>query len=157
VIWNAKQELGASFDGKVSIELRARPYIPFLRFDAIDKIKKGKPTDITWRGGTPQNILNFELWRKGKKVYVNPNVPNAQFTKIEIPRSVKPGGGYTFRVIDSKNKDLAIETAPFRVKSKIPLFAKILPIIAVGAVISLIDAPATEDPIPDPIGTPNRQ
>jgi hypothetical protein len=157
VIWNAKQELGANFDGKVSIELRARPYIPFLRFDAFDKIKRGKPTEVTWRGGTPQNILNFELWRKGKRVVVTPNIPNAQHAKIEIPRSVKAGKGYTFRIIDSKNKDLAIETAPFAVKPQMPLLIKLLPVLAAGAIISTLGSSGAEGPIPDPIGMPSRQ
>ena len=162
VVWNAKQELGALFDGKVAIELRAKVYIPFLRFDSFTKIKRGKPTQVTWRGGTPQHILNFELWRKGQRILTIPNVPNAGHTQMEIPASVKKGRGYTFKIVESKNKDLAIQTLPFAVKPKHPFLVKVIPFIAIGGAFYALDVFGGEessetDPIVNPIGTPIRK
>jgi hypothetical protein len=156
VMWNAKQELGADFNDKVAIELRARIYIPFLRFDSFEKIKRGKPTQITWRGGTPQNILNFELYRNGKKETTIPNVPNAGHTAMLIPMSVKPGKGYSFRISDSKNKDLVVQTSTFAVKPKVPFLVKVLPLVVIGAVVPLVGGGGEggEKSIPDPPSTP---
>jgi hypothetical protein len=156
VMWNAKQELGASFDDKIAIELRAKVYIPFLRFDSFTKIKRGKPTQVTWRGGTPQHVLNFELWRKGERVSTIPNVPNAGHTQLVIPSSVKRGKGYTFRIVESKNKDLAIQTMPFVLKPKVPFLVKALPFLAIGGVLAsgILTPDKPNDNIVDPIGTP---
>jgi hypothetical protein len=158
ITWNAKKELGEAFNDKVSIELRARVFIPFIRFDSFEKIKRGKPTEVTWRGGTSQNILNFELWRAGKRVEVIPNIPNAQHAKIEIPRNVKAGKNYTFKIVDSKNKDLVIQTAPFTIKPKVPLLLKLLPIAVIGGVAGLVGGKSgsTEQGVADPPGLPVR-
>ncbi len=159
LIWNAKKELGENFNDKISIELRARLFIPFIKFDSFEKIKKGKPTEVTWRGGTPQNILNFELWRNDERVLVIPNIPNAQHAQIEIPGSVKPGKNYTFKIVDSKNKDLAIQTSPFIIKPKMPLLVKVLPILAVGGAIVLLggeNGTTGDSEIVDPNGLPPR-
>jgi hypothetical protein len=137
LVWNAKKELGESFNAKVAIELRAKVFIPFIRFDSFTKIKRGKLTEVTWRGGTAQNILNFELWRNGEKILVLPNIPNAQHATIKIPSNVKAKKGYTFKIVDSKNKDLAIQTAPFEVKPRTPLLLKVIPVIAIGSVVAL--------------------
>ena len=64
ITWNAKEELGADFEGKVGLEVRGRLYIPFVRLDGLNKtFKRTRPTEITWTGGTQQNILNFEIGR----------------------------------------------------------------------------------------------
>jgi Ser-Thr-rich glycosyl-phosphatidyl-inositol-anchored membrane family len=159
ITWNAKQELGEAFNDKVSIELRARVFIPFIRFDSFEKIKRGKPTEVTWRGGTAQNILNFELWRAGKRVEVIPNIPNAHHAKIEIPSHVKAGKNYTFKIIDSKNKDLVIQTAPFTIKPKVPLLFKVLPLVIVGGVVGVLaggKSVSTEQGVVDPPTLPTR-
>jgi len=155
LVWNAKQDLGAEFSDKISIELRARIYIPFIRFDAIEKIKRGKPTEVTWRGGTPQNILNFELYRNGKKVDVIPNIANVSHTQLTLPVSVKPGKGYIFRIVDSKNKDQVVETPSFRVKRKVPLGVKLLPVLALGGALYIFGSSSTSNKeIPGPPDTP---
>lgn len=138
LVWNAKKELGESFNAKVAIELRAKVFIPFIRFDSFNSIKRGKPTEVTWRGGTSQNILNFELWRNGEKILVLPNIPNAQHATITIPASVKAKKGYVFKIIDNKNKDQAIQTATFQIKPKTQLWLKVLPIVAVGGAVAFL-------------------
>jgi hypothetical protein len=133
-------------------------FIPFIKFDSFEKIKKGKPTEVTWRGGTPQNILNFELWRNEERVLVIPNIPNAQHAKIEIPASVKSGKYYTFKIVDSKNKDLAIQTTPFAIAPKTPFIVKVLPVLAVGGAVVLLSGDKStggDQDIVDPKGFPD--
>ncbi|MFN5555434.1 MAG: Ser-Thr-rich GPI-anchored membrane family protein [Chryseotalea sp.] len=158
LVWNAKKELGETFNSKISIELRAKVFIPFIRFDSFSKIKRGKLTEVTWRGGTAQNILNFELWRNGEKVLVLHNIPNAQHATIKIPANVKAGKGYTFKIIDSKNKDLAIQTAPFQIKPRTPHILKAVPLLAVGGALALLGGGGSEaeSEIENPPAFPNR-
>ena len=63
---NIKEEFGPEFEGKLAFELRARVYIPFIRitsFSEYKKFKRGKPYEIQWSGGRPQNVLNFDLYK----------------------------------------------------------------------------------------------
>jgi hypothetical protein len=141
VIWNAKQELGATFDGKVSVEIRARVYVPFIVFDNFDKIKRGKPKEITWRGGSRQNTLNFELYNKRDEkvttVIANINAA-AGNTSLSIPSDVKAGKGYRFKIVDSKNKDQVIYSSRFAIKRKVPLLVLALPVVAGGAAVVML-------------------
>lgn len=139
LIWNAKKELGEDFEGTVAVEVRARVYVPFILFDSFDKIKRGKHKEVTWRGGTKQNILNFELYNsKGKQVAVIPNVSNSGHTRLYIPTDVKTGKDYRFRIVDSKNKDQIVYTETFSVKRKVPLVLLVAGVAAVGGGVVLL-------------------
>jgi hypothetical protein len=156
ITWHAKEELGADFDGKVSLEIRGRLYIPFVRLDgAYEVIKRLKDYEITWTGGTEQNILNFDLYRNGNKVTSFPNIANVGHFTLKLPSDIKPGKGYTFKISDTKNKDQIVNTTPFRVKRKTPLLLKIIPIIAIGAIIPMLTKSSnSKSGIPEAPGHP---
>ncbi|MBL7852451.1 MAG: hypothetical protein JNN04_16215 [Cyclobacteriaceae bacterium] len=142
IVWNSKDELGASFHGDIELEVRGRVYVPFVRFDGFQEeqvIRRGKPKTMTWSGGTRQNILNFSIYNKdGEFVDVIPNVANSGSYEMVIPMTVKPGKGYYFMVSDSKNKDQVMKTPPFEVKRKVPLGVKLIPVVAVGAAAAFL-------------------
>ena len=128
IIWDPFAELGKSFNGKVALKLRARVFVPFVRFESLEEYKtivRGRPYNVTWSGGTAQNILNFELYRGARKVAAFPNIANVGHHKLTLPASVKPGEGYRFKISDSKNSDEVAYTAEFRVRRRIPLAAKL--------------------------------
>jgi len=133
IVWNAKEELGAAFNGKVGLEVRGRLYIPFVRLEGLNKkLKRLTPTEITWSGGTQQNILNFDLYRGEERVTRFANIANVGHYILTIPTTVKPGKGYRFKITDSRNKDQIVNSAPFRVKRKIPLLMKAIPVAVIG-------------------------
>jgi hypothetical protein len=133
IVWNAKEELGAAFNGKVGLEVRGRLYIPFVRLEGLNKkLKRLTPTEITWSGGTQQNILNFDLYRGEERVTRFANIANVGHYILTIPTTVKPGKGYRFKITDSRNKDQIVNSAPFRVKRKIPLLMKAIPVVVIG-------------------------
>lgn len=137
--WNARQELGAAYSGKVAVEIRARVYVPFILFDDFESIKRGKPKDITWRGGARQSTLNFELYnRNDEKVITIPNI-NAQagHTSLYIPTDVKSGRGYRLKIIDSRNRDQVVYTDRFVIRRKVPLALMAVPVVAAGGAIML--------------------
>lgn len=159
IVWNAKEELGADFEGKVSLEVRGRIYIPFIKLDELQKsFKRGKPTHVSWSGGSSQAILNFELYRDNEKIESYPSVPNVKQYDFTVSTSVKPGSGYYFRISDSKNKDDVVISPQFSVNRKVPLVLKVAGIAAVGGAILAIGgsskpnndipAPLTPDTIP---------
>ena len=66
IIWRAKEELGADFDGRLSLELKGSLYVPFISIEGLEEgavFKRGKPNDVTWSGGRGDNVLNFELYK----------------------------------------------------------------------------------------------
>ena len=136
IVWNSKEELGASFIGNVELEVRGRVYIPFIRLVGFEDVKDRKrtvPFIVKWTGGSSGNILNFQLYNKDHKlVHTFPNAPNELQYKLTIPGSVKPGKGYYFRISDSKNSDQVVNSPSFTVKPKYPLPLKAVPVILVG-------------------------
>lgn len=139
IVWNAKEELGADFEGKIGLEVRGRVYIPFVRLDGLNKsFKRDRPYEITWTGGTQQNILNFDLYKGDNKVTTFPNIANVGHYTLTMPTSVKPGKGYKFKITDTRNKDQIVYSVPFSVNRKIPLLFKAVPIAALGGVIYLL-------------------
>lgn len=152
IVWSAKEELGADFEGKVGLEVRGRLYIPFVRLDGLNKtFKRTRPTEITWSGGTQQNILNFDLYKGDEKITSFPNIANVGHYTLTMPMTVKPGKGYRFKITDSKNKDQIVYSQPFAVKSKIPIYIKAIPVVVVGAgVYFLVSGNKEPKNIPDP-------
>ena len=144
---NIKDEFGPEFDGKLSFELRAKVYIPFIRlhgFGDFKKFKRGKPYEIQWSGGRPQNVLNFELFKGDQKVHTFSGIPNGGKYTILFPMDTKPAKNYSFRISDSKNKDEVVNTTAFAVKRKIPMIVKVIPVFAIGGVVYFLTKPKPE-------------
>jgi hypothetical protein len=147
ISWNTRQELGETFEGEVGLEIRGRVYIPFVRLDGqYSTIKRMKPYEMTWTGGTQQNILNFDLYKDGEKVTSFPNIANVGHYTLTIPSSVKPGKGYSFKITDTRNKDQIVNTSTFTVKRKVPLLIKAIPVALVGGLVYWL---VSQDPEPD--------
>lgn len=153
IVWNAKEELGTDFEGKIGLEVRGRVYIPFVRLDGLHKsFKRDKPYELTWTGGTQQNILNFELYKGESKVTTFPNIANVGHYTLTMPLSVKPGKGYKFKITDSRNKDQIVYSQSFGVTRKIPLLLKGVPVALLSGGIYLLTSGSKEPQnIPDPI------
>jgi hypothetical protein len=156
IIWIAKEELGATFKGKVALELRGRLFVPFINTESLDKYtvyKRKRKYNITWSGGTPQNILNFDLMKGDKKVLTFPNLANVSHHSLEFPGYIKPGN-YKFKISDSKNKEEVVYTNSFKIRRKIPLALKAIPVIAIGAGVYFLLQPSPQGE-PDIGGPPD--
>jgi hypothetical protein len=160
ITWYAKDELGAEFVGKVSVEIRGRVYLPFIKLDQMTKaMKRLKSYELTWTGGTQQNILNFELFQGDEKVTNFPNIANVGHYTLNLPRDTKAGHHYYFKITDSKNKDQVVISPQFSVKRKMPLVAKgmLIGALGIGAVVGILEATKTPvtPSIPEAPGRPN--
>lgn len=115
------------------MEIRGRIYIPFVRLNG------------SYQTNTEQNILNFDLYRDEQKITSFPNIANVGHHAFTLPTSVKPGKGYSFRIIDTKNRDQIVNTKSFVVKRKVPLLLKVVPFVAIGVVIATLPKPTLDD------------
>ena len=151
IVWNANEEFGANFEGKVAFEVRSKIYIPFLTLKEFNfkKLKRGRSYEITWGGGRPQNILTFDLFHGEKRVATFSNIANIGHHTMVIPMHVKPGDGYQFRISDTKNKDEVIHTGTFRITRKVPLLLKVVPAVMLGLAGYVVLSPT--DPHKDDI------
>jgi hypothetical protein len=150
IVWDAREELGELFDGSVALEIRGRVFVPFINVEQINHykvFKRGRKYALTWSGGTPQNILNFDLFNKDQKVLTFPNVANVGHHQFEFPVHLKPGKSYRFRVSDTKNRDDVVYSQPFQVKRKVPLLLKVIPatLAATALGIFFVNRSGTEE------------
>ena len=152
--WSAKEELGVDFkEGNISLEVKGRLYIPFIRFDGnYETFKRGKKYEITWTGGTQQNILNFDLYQGTKKITSFPNIANVGHYTLVIPNSIKPGKEFRFRISDTRNKDQIVNTKEFSIERRVPLVYKIVPPILVGVGAYLFIKSNQPEPLEGPPG-----
>ncbi len=126
IVWHAQKELGDDFKGDVAIEVKGKIYIPFVTlngFEEMGALKRGKPYKVTWVAGRGSNVLTFDLFnKKGEMVHSFTNIANVGEYDIELPKGVKAGKGYRFRITDQKNKEDVVYTPEFTIKRKVPLY-----------------------------------
>ena len=84
--------------------------------NAYKEFKRKRTYNLTWSGGAPQNILNFDRMKGAKKVISFPNLANVGHHSFEFPVYIKPWKNYHVRISDSKNTDEQVVTTPFRIK-----------------------------------------
>jgi hypothetical protein len=145
IIWHAKEELGSSFKDYVSLELKGKLYIPFITleaFEEIEKIKREAPANVTWQAGRGSNVLRWDLYNKNDElVYTFTNVANVGNYELVVPKEVKPGKGYYFKISDQDNSEDVIYTPSFMIKRKIPLALQVgVAGVALAAIYIIIDS-----------------
>jgi hypothetical protein len=150
IAWAYKDELSATFEGKISVEVRGRIFLPFVGVSGINQykmFKRKQKYNLTWTGGAPENILNFDLFHGETRIYTFPNLANVGHYAFEFPSHVRPGKNYRFKVSDTKNKEEVVFTQPFKIKRRVPLLLKAIPILLGGSLIYfLIQSADTKAP-----------
>lgn len=142
VEWNLLQEFG-TYKGKISLELRGKVFVPFVKlknFDAQKTYKRGKSYDIAWRPGNT-NPIHIELYKGSQRVGGELNHPNNGLYTLSISSKVKPGKDYRLKITDSKRSDEIVYSEYFTVKPKVPLIVKVIPAVAVvGGLVFLLSS-----------------
>jgi hypothetical protein len=140
IAWKAREDLKADFKGDVELEIRGRVYVPFIHVTdfASRTRRRTAPFFVKWTGGTPQNILKFQLYKGDKLVQDFPNAPNEHQYKLTLPATVRPSKNYYLKISDAKNSEQVVITPTFHVKRRIPLALKLIPAMAAGGLIYLL-------------------
>lgn len=105
--WSIVQEL-AGYKGDMSLEVRAKVFLPFVKiagFDTKKTYKRGKTHPLTWNSGNRSGTIDIELFDGKDRVQRDPNVANTGKYEWVILPSIKPGSNYRLRFTDTKNRE----------------------------------------------------
>lgn len=157
--WNLIQEY-ENYKGKLSLEIRGKVFVPFVKlreFDTKKTYKRGKNYDIAWRPGNT-NPIHIELLKGSQKVSGELNHPNNGKSTLSIGPKVKPGKDYRLKITDSKKPDEIIYSDYFKVAPKVPFILKLIPALAVAGGLAFLagsgDSGGEGDIVKDPIADP---
>lgn len=137
--WNLLEEYG-SFKGKLSMEIRGKVFVPFVKlknFDTKKTYKRGKSYEIAWRPGNT-NPIHIELYKGSQRVSGELNHPNNGLYSLSISSQVKPGKDYRLKITDSRVSDQIIYSDNFKIARKIPFIVKLIPTLAVAGAIGVL-------------------
>lgn len=159
--WNIIDEFGG-YKGKLSLEVRGKVYVPFVRlqdFNTDMKYKRGKSYTVKWRPGNSNPVI-IELYKAGQRISGDVNQPNNGSYTLFVPKHAKDGKDYYLKITDARNSDEVINTGVFTVASAVPFWAKIAaPVVVAGGVAAVVlsggggngeEPPGNESDIPDP-------
>lgn len=160
IVWDVTKEIG-DFDGIISLEIRGRVYVPFVKLSMREKqvFKRGRNYPLNWTSGNLSGMVNLELFNAaGERMWGENNVSNVGKYDWFIPGSVKQGSGYRLKFTNTKDRNDVVYSLPFIVKPKIPFWVKVASGVVVGATSYYISTKASSSnkpkPYPDPI-SPN--
>jgi hypothetical protein len=137
--WNINEEY-QGFKGKLSLEIRGKVFVPFVKlrdFDIERTYKRGKSYNIAWRPGNT-NPIHIELFKGSQRVGGELNHPNNGAYTLSIPPGVKKGKDFRLKITDSKHPDEIIYSDYFKVSPKIPLLLKVVPTVAVAGALAVV-------------------
>ena len=162
IVWDITKELG-TFKGDISLELRGRVYVPFVKIKDITEdqvFKHGKNYPLNWTSGNLSGQINIELFNSSdERIWGENNVPNVGKFDWYIPGNVKKGKNYRLKFTNAKDRNDVVYSPSFIVKPKIPLVAKIagLAVVAVGVEVLLSQKSKTSEAAPygSPQAPPN--
>lgn len=137
--WNINDEY-KGYKGKISLEIRGKVFVPFVKlrdFDTSKKYKRGKSYDIAWRPGNT-NPIHIELYKGSQKVQGELNHPNNGQYTLSIDSKVSKGKDFRLKITDSKYPDNIIYSEYFTITPKIPLLLKAIPVAAVAGGLGIL-------------------
>lgn len=143
--WNITEEFGA-YKGRLSLEIRGKVYVPFVRlqgFDVDRSYKRGHSYGLTWKPGN-SNPVNIELYKGGERVGGDINLPNNGSHTLFIPAHAKKGDDYRLKISDARNSEEVLYTEYFAVTPKVSTVVKVLPILAIGGAVVLLGGGSKE-------------
>ena len=155
VVWDIQKELPPDFDADISIKVKAAKVIPpFAKMQAKPLLKtgykRGQSVDVQWTGGKPSDKIHIDLYKDGiLNQKLAENLGNGQqLYQWSLPKGLK-GSGYSFAINNASEKS---SSGTFKVKPKIPLLLKVLPVLVIGGVVVALGgskSTATDSPTND--------
>jgi len=141
VVWNAKNEI-PDYKGDLVIEVRGeagvvsssvRP-LSFLS-PSGGGVKRGKMMNISWSGGSPSESIELNLLKDGAVTQKISEQGNNGVYSWQVPQGTK-AGTYQLRLIGGASGE--VTSANFKIKPKVSLLVKVLPVVAVGAAAAVL-------------------
>lgn len=124
ILWNAKKALGEDFSSGIKFEIKGQVYVPFIELEGVKEgmvVKRGKSTDFRWSGGRGDNILTVDLYKGEQLIRGLGELPNTGTATLKLPKDIKPGSGYRYKISDERNRDEVVYSKSFTIKRQVPL------------------------------------
>ncbi len=151
---DAKNEIG-NYKGELSFEVRAEVIAAFALTNNVSSAKRGKSIALAWRGGVKNQDVKIELLRAGVSQGAVGTVGNNGIYQWLVLSNHKTGTDYQLRLVNGKE---TVTTGRFAIKHKVPTLLKVLPLVAVAAVVGLVGGSPAKDsklPLPPDLGLVN--
>lgn len=153
------------YSGPLDFQINANLVYSPLRFlspSTATSVKKGKSMNLVWRGGAKNARYNLGLYKSGVKISTIKSGFSNKTAIWQVPSDSKPGSDYTMKVEVENNMEQSAFTKEFKIKRKIPIVVKVLPLVIAGGVFAVISGggssepgTTTSDDLPGPPDTPN--
>lgn len=147
--WNIFEEFG-SYKGDLELEVRGKVFIPFVKVQSFGhgrKFKRGRAYELAWRPGNT-NPVHIEVFKGSQRVQGELNIPNSGKHTVNLGPQLKPGKNYNLKVTDSRKSDDFVTTEKFKVKRKVPLFFKLIPVFGVAYLVYTQAGSSKEEDLP---------
>lgn len=147
--WNIFEEF-SSYKGDLELEIRGKVFIPFVKLQSFGhgrKYKRGKAYELAWRPGNT-NPVHVEVFKGSQRVQGELNIPNNGKYTVNLNPHLKPGKNYNLKVTDSRKSDDFVTTEKFKVKRKVPLFFKLIPVFGVAYLVYTQAGASKEQDLP---------
>jgi Ser-Thr-rich glycosyl-phosphatidyl-inositol-anchored membrane family len=148
IVWDITKELGA-FKGNISLELRGRVYVPFVKIKDLYEgqvFKRGKNYPVNWTSGNLSGQVNIELFNEdGERIWGENNVANVGKFDWYIQGNIKKGHDYKLKFTNARDRNDVAYSLPFTIKPKIPLAVKAAGVVAVAAAVGIVVSTRTSE------------
>jgi len=165
IFWTPREELPGNFNQEIQFKIVSEAMVPPIDIEpfiitqplAGSNFKRGKKLELRWTGSNPGNEVKFELFRDGQKVTDLNQIQNQGFYTWQIPIKTKVGKGYSIKLTDASDPRVSGFSEEFTLKHKLPTVVKLIPILAIGIVVTVMTTggdekqPAETDSLPEPI------
>lgn len=157
IIWDSKAEL-TDYKGAVTLEIRGEPLAALptantnptstqtqvtqtpvnntmnFRSPSGGSVKRGKPMTISWTGGVLSDNITLDLLKGGARDRQLSQMTNIGSYQWSVPPKMDKG----YYQVRLQSPGGEITSAEFQIKPKIPLVVKVLPAVAIVAVLVVI-------------------
>ena len=162
IVWDITKELG-SFKGTISLELRGRVYVPFVKIKELDEgqvFKRGRNYPLNWTSGNLSGQINIELFNAaGERIWGENNIANVGKFDWYVPGNIKKGNNYKLKFTNAKDRNDVVYSQAFTIKPKIPLLLKVAGVAVLAAGVEFVlatkSATSATNPYAAPPGPPN--
>jgi hypothetical protein len=128
------EEIFAGYKGEIDFKIKATMiYSPIIMHKPYGgaKYKKGSLVEISWKGGVENDTYKLDLYKGTKKVKTLES--DISLHSYSWVASDTKKGNYKLKIASMNNESNSAFSPEIKIKSKMPVIIKLLPLFAIGA------------------------
>lgn len=153
IVWVKNVELIGYPMNEISFDIQYAFLDPVLSVSfprSRSVLKRGETYQVRWLGG---ESVKLDLIRGENKVATLGSAKGKGVFEWRVAANVKPGNKYRIRVESENNPGNAVYSKSFKVKRKVPMALRVIPLVGVTVVAIIIANKESDDTddLPEPI------